>query len=65
MQGVPSYLRTDLERRIVRAGERNVRLTRTEFELLGHLVSSAGKPLPHKKLEQLIWGRRCEIGELL
>jgi DNA-binding response OmpR family regulator len=53
------YLRIDFERRTVRAGEKVVRLTRTEFALLFHLVSRASKPLPHQELEQLIWGTKC------
>ena len=50
------HLQIDFEARRVLAGGKDVRLTRTEFELLRLLVSEAGKPLTHTILEQILWG---------
>ena len=49
-------LEIDFEARQIRAGKKNVRLTPKEFELLRHLVSQAGKPVPHRELLQAVWG---------
>jgi two-component system KDP operon response regulator KdpE len=49
-------LEIDFERRKVRSGERVVRLTPKEFELLRYLVSQRGKPVPHRQLLQAVWG---------
>src|SRR5262249_41910948 len=58
--GPPSFvadaLEVDFERRRVRAGRKNVRLTPKEFELLRYLVSQRGKPVPHRELLQAVWG---------
>jgi two-component system KDP operon response regulator KdpE len=55
------YLTMDVERRHVRAGEREVRLTPTEFELLRQLMLHAGKVLTHRTLLRTVWGP--EYGE--
>jgi two-component system, OmpR family, KDP operon response regulator KdpE len=49
-------LEIDFDNRRVRANEKSVRLTPKEFELLRHLVSRAGKPVPHRELLQAVWG---------
>jgi two-component system KDP operon response regulator KdpE len=49
-------LEIDFDNRKVRVNEKNVRLTPKEFELLRHLVSRAGKPVPHRELLQAVWG---------
>jgi two-component system, OmpR family, KDP operon response regulator KdpE len=51
----------NLERRQVRAGNQEVRLTPTEFELLRQLMLYAGKVLTHRTLLKSIWGP--EYGE--
>jgi two-component system KDP operon response regulator KdpE len=55
------YLTMDSERRHVRAGDREVRLTPTEFELLRQLMLHAGKVLTHRTLLRAVWGP--EYGE--
>jgi two-component system KDP operon response regulator KdpE len=55
------YIRMNVEQRTVRAGEQEVRLTPTEFELLRQLMQKAGKVLTHRALLQAIWGP--EYGE--
>ena len=49
-------LEIDFDNRRVRVNEKNVRLTPKEFELLRHLVSHGGKPVPHRELLQAVWG---------
>jgi len=49
-------LEIDFDNRRVRVKEKSVRLTPKEFELLRHLVSRAGKPVPHRELLQAVWG---------
>jgi two-component system KDP operon response regulator KdpE len=49
-------LEIDFENRRVRVKEASVRLTPKEFELLRHLVSRGGKPVPHRELLQSVWG---------
>jgi two-component system KDP operon response regulator KdpE len=49
-------LEIDFERRKVTARGRPVRLTPKEFELLRVLVANQGKPLPHRRLLQAVWG---------
>jgi two-component system KDP operon response regulator KdpE len=55
------YIRMNVEQRLVRAGEQEVRLTPTEFELLRHLMLYAGKVLTHRSLLRAVWGP--EYGE--
>jgi two-component system KDP operon response regulator KdpE len=49
-------LEIDFERRKVTAQGHAVRLTPKEFELLRVLVANQGKPLPHRRLLQAVWG---------
>lgn len=46
----------DLEGRVVRKSDAEVRLTPTEFSLLEQLVTHAGKVLTHRQLLQRVWG---------
>ena len=56
-QGFTSQdLEIDFSSRKVRVKDKNVRLTPKEFELLRHLVSRGGKPVPHRELLQAVWG---------
>lgn len=55
------YLYMNVVRRLVRAGESEVRLTPTEFELLRQLMLYAGKVLTHRSLLRAVWGP--EYGE--
>lgn len=50
------YLSMHVQRRQVRAGELEVKLTPTEFELLLQLMLHAGKVLTHRNLLRLVWG---------
>ncbi|MBV9258277.1 MAG: response regulator transcription factor [Ktedonobacteraceae bacterium] len=49
-------LEVDLSGHVVRRQGEEVRLTPTEFSLLGQLITHAGKVLPHRMLLQRIWG---------
>jgi len=49
-------LQVDAERRIVRVGGREVRLTPTEWKLLLVLVRSAGRVVQQKDLLREVWG---------
>jgi two-component system KDP operon response regulator KdpE len=49
-------LSVDLVRRIVKVGEREVKLSPKEYELLRVLVQHAGKVLTHKFLLRELWG---------
>jgi two-component system KDP operon response regulator KdpE len=51
-------LRVDLARRLVHVGEREVRLTPTEYRLLSWMVKHAGKVLTHQQLLTEVWGPR-------
>src|SRR6266487_2953978 len=55
------YLYMNVVRRMVRAGESEVRLTPTEFELLRQLMLYAGRVLTHRSLLRAVWGP--EYGE--
>jgi two-component system, OmpR family, KDP operon response regulator KdpE len=55
------YMSIDVVRRQVHAGDRDVRLTPTEFELLRQLMLNAGKVLTHRTLLRAVWGP--EYGE--
>ena len=54
-------LEVDLSKRIVKRRGEEIRLTRTEYELLAYLVSNAGKVLTHRDLLHNVWGP--EYGE--
>jgi two-component system KDP operon response regulator KdpE len=49
-------VRVDLARRQVFVGGSEVRLTRTEYNLLTTLIRHAGKVLTHRQLLQEVWG---------
>jgi two-component system KDP operon response regulator KdpE len=49
-------LRIDFDARKVFVRGNAVRLTPKEFDLLRQLVASAGKPMPHRRLLQSVWG---------
>jgi two-component system KDP operon response regulator KdpE len=49
-------MRVDLAGRRVTVGEREVRLTRTEYRLLALLARHAGKVLTHRQLLKEVWG---------
>jgi two-component system KDP operon response regulator KdpE len=49
-------LSVDLVRRIVRVGDREVKLSPKEYDLLRLLIQHAGKVLTHKFLLQQLWG---------
>lgn len=53
-------LHVDLARREVRVGDRPVRLTRKEFELLATLARHAGRIVTHPQLLRQVWGRAHE-----
>ena len=55
------YVSIDLVRRFVRAGNQEMKLTPTEFELLHQLMLHAGKVMTHRILLRSIWGP--EYGE--
>jgi two-component system KDP operon response regulator KdpE len=49
-------LTVDLVRRIVRVGEREVKLAPKEYDVLRQLVQHAGKVLTHSHLMRAVWG---------
>ena len=53
-------LRVDLARREVHVGDRAVRLTRKEFDLLAMLARNAGRIVTHPQLLRQVWGRAHE-----
>ena len=50
------YVEVDLSARIVKRRGEEVRLTRTEYDLLRTLATNAGKVLTHRELLQAVWG---------
>jgi len=58
--GTPQFqsgeLSIDFETRRVTMQGKSIRLTPKEFDLLKFLVDHAGKPIPHRKLLQTVWG---------
>lgn len=61
LQSEDGYLYMNVVQRVVRAGEQEVRLTPTEFELLRQLMLYAGRVLTHRSLLRAVWGP--EYGE--
>jgi len=59
-EALPSFasddLSIDFEKRVVAVKGQSVRLTPKEFDLLRYLVSNQGRPLPHRRLLQAVWG---------
>jgi two-component system KDP operon response regulator KdpE len=63
MRGAPPLVRAgdleiDLARRIVRKADKEIRLSRKEFDLLCELAINLGRPVPHENLLQAVWGSR-------
>jgi len=59
-EGMPPFVSKDLnidfEAREVMVRGQAVHLTPKEFEVLKYLVANQGKPLPHRRLLQAVWG---------
>lgn len=53
---VSNDLNVDFERRAIAVKGEPVRLTPKEFELLQYMVANQGKPLPHRRMLQAVWG---------
>ena len=53
---VSDDLEIDFVMRKIRVGDKNVRLTPKEFDLLRYLVSQAPRPIPHRELLCAVWG---------
>src|SRR5580765_7370265 len=49
-------IEVDFDARHVRAGDRRVRLTPKELDVLRYLALHAGKVVPHRELLQAVWG---------
>lgn len=49
-------LSVDLVRRIVKVGDRDVRLSPKEYDVLRHLVHHAGRVMTHAQLLREVWG---------
>jgi two-component system, OmpR family, KDP operon response regulator KdpE len=54
-------LTVDLVRRVVTVGEREVKLTPREYDLLRLLVTHAGKVVTHKFVMREIWGAETDV----
>ncbi|MFN8535218.1 MAG: response regulator transcription factor [Dehalococcoidia bacterium] len=50
-------LKVDQARRLVTIDDREVTLTRTEFELLRYLAANAGKVVTQRQILEHVWGR--------
>ncbi|MGH6890137.1 MAG: response regulator [Rhizomicrobium sp.] len=57
-------LEVDLVRRLVTLGDREVKLTPREYELLRTLVAHAGKVLTHRFLLHEVWGTETDVAYL-
>ena len=51
----------DLVRRVVKVGEKEVKLSPKEFELLRVLVQHAGKVLTHRMILKEVWGGDADV----
>ena len=49
-------LRIDFAQRKVSVGDRDIQLTPTEYNLLYHLATNAGRLMPHETLLAKVWG---------
>jgi two-component system, OmpR family, KDP operon response regulator KdpE len=58
---VAGDLEVDFSNRVVKRRGKVIRLTPTEYELLGYLVSNRGKVLSHRQILHSVWGP--EYGE--
>jgi two-component system KDP operon response regulator KdpE len=57
-------LSVDLVRRVVTVGDREVKLTPREYDLLRALVAHAGKVLTHRFLLHEVWGTETDVAYL-
>ncbi|MFC3694371.1 response regulator transcription factor [Chenggangzhangella methanolivorans] len=57
-------LSVDLVRRIVKLGDREVKLTPREYEILRVFVQNAGRALTHDHLIRQVWGVSVEVQNL-
>lgn len=57
-------LSVDLVRRVVMVGDREVKLTPREYDLLRALVAHAGKVLTHRFLMHEVWGSETDVAYL-
>jgi two-component system KDP operon response regulator KdpE len=48
-------LTIDVEKRFVRQGDRDVKLTPTEFAILQHVAANAGRPVSVQELIRVVW----------
>jgi two-component system, OmpR family, KDP operon response regulator KdpE len=62
---VDDNLRVDFDKREVIVGEKHQKLRPTEYKLLYHLMSNAGKLMGHKQLLTKVWGREYQDDEQL
>jgi two-component system KDP operon response regulator KdpE len=53
---ISGELTIDLTRRSVHLGEREIRLTPTEYALITYLASNAGRVLTHPMILRAVWG---------
>lgn len=49
-------LKIDFDKRAIELQGKPVRLTPKEFDLLHFMVANLGKPLPHRRMLQAVWG---------
>ena len=50
----------DLAKQVVKQEGHEIRLTMTGFNLLYQLMASAGRPIPHSVLLDIVWGNHTE-----
>jgi two-component system KDP operon response regulator KdpE len=62
---IDDYLQIDFDKREVVAGGKRQKLRPTEYKLLYHLVSNAGKLMSHEQLLTKVWGREYRDDEQL
>ncbi len=62
---VDENLSVDFDKREVIVGEKHQKLRPTEYKLLYHLISNAGKLMSHEQLLTKVWGREYRDDEQL
>ena len=62
---IDDYLQIDFDKREVIANGKRQKLRPTEYKLLYHLVSNAGKLMRHEQLLTKVWGREYRDDEQL
>jgi DNA-binding response OmpR family regulator len=55
-------IRLDVDRRRVHAGDEEVSLTATEFDLLAHLMRAPGRVFSREQLLSAVWGYAAGAG---